>query len=129
MPKCNSRHTNTTRVPLEQRERHPHRSGQEYEYGETPETGLGGAGVGTDPDKQCAHHSEPAASELAREDQAPTPTRLGGGGSEDQGVTRDRDDKHPPRKGGRRAKFDDDRQPNPDMSGQQGIPERSVHDR
>src|SRR5205085_8244493 len=74
MPKCNSRHTSTTKVPLDKRERHPHRSGQEYEYGETPETGLGGAGVGTDPETQCAHHSETPRSEAAREDRSPTAT-------------------------------------------------------
>jgi hypothetical protein len=67
MTKCNSRHSPTTKVPLEERTRTPHRSGQEYEYGETPETGLADAGVGADPDRQCAR--VPAQSARRPEDE------------------------------------------------------------
>jgi hypothetical protein len=48
----------------ESEERQPHRSGQEYEYGETPETGLGDAGVGTDPDRQNARHAPRSGTHL-----------------------------------------------------------------
>ena len=68
----------------ERRERQPHRSGQEYEYGETPETGLGDAGVGADPSRQNARHAPRSAphidpeledeEELRRE---PTPLQEG----------------------------------------------------
>ena len=66
-------------------ERKPHRSGQEYEYGETPETGLGGGGVGADPRKAHARHSEQPASDIAREQQPVTPTRQNGGGERTAG--------------------------------------------
>jgi hypothetical protein len=136
MPRCNSRDSETTKVPLMDRERHPHRSGQEYEYGETPETGLGGAGVGTDPDKQCAHHSpdddhsirgeRDATDQLEQEDEAET--RQGGGSSENNGFARNRDEKHPAPKGGRRAQYDDQHS-RPDIQGQQGVPPEVEHDR
>jgi|SRR6185369_140118 len=123
MSKCDSRHTSTTKIPLDKRERHPHQSGQEYEYGETPQTGLGGAGAGSDPDAQCARRGD---APFAREDESST--RQGGGGSEDQGFARDRDDKHPARKGGRRAKFDDN-EPQTNIKGQHGIPADVEHSR
>jgi hypothetical protein len=63
MAKCNSRDSETTKEPLEQRKRTPHRSGQEYEYGEVPETGLGGAGGGADPNAQCARTSDSATGD------------------------------------------------------------------
>jgi hypothetical protein len=67
MTKCNSRHSPTTKTPVERRERTPHRSGQEYEYGETPQTGLGDAGVGADPDRGCARHAPHGSPRIDRE--------------------------------------------------------------
>ena len=67
MTKCSTRHAPSTDVPLDERERKPHRSGQEYEYGETPETGLGDAGVGADPERQCARRAPASASRIDRE--------------------------------------------------------------
>jgi len=102
-------------------ERRPHRSGQEYEYGETPETGLGGGGVGSDPDKAYARRREQPASEVAQMHKPATPTRQNGGGAENSGFARGRGDSQEVGKGGRRAQYDDDNLP-ADVKGQHGVP-------
>ena len=58
MPKCDWKQPSTTHTPLDKRERHPHRSGQECEHGETPETGRGGG----------------ERSQFARDEKDPAPT-------------------------------------------------------
>jgi hypothetical protein len=65
--KCNTRHAKSQEPPIEERERTPHRSGQEYEFGETPETGLGDSGVGADPDRQCARHAPNSSDRIDRD--------------------------------------------------------------
>lgn len=111
-------------------QRKPHRSGQEYEYGETPETGLGGGGVGADPSKAHARHSERPASDIAREQQPVTPTRQNGGGGVSSGFARSRggDGAQEAGKGGRRAQYDD-RHSQEDLKGQHGVPRGFEHDR
>lgn len=110
--------------------RQPHRSGQEYEYGETPETGLGGGGVGADPSKAHARHSARPTSQIASEQQPQTPTRQNGGGTENSGFARDRGGDRPQEagKGGRRAQYDDDNMQS-DVTGQHGVPPHIEHDR
>jgi hypothetical protein len=78
MTRCNTRHTPTDKTPLDERKRVPHRSGQEYEYGETPETGLADAGVGADPDRACARTSAPGMNQPASEDEIKEPERRKG---------------------------------------------------
>lgn len=125
MTKRNSRHESTTKTPLDQRERQPHRSGQEYEYGETPQTGLGGGGTATDPSKQNARTDD---REHVGADDPKADSRQGGGNAENSGFARGRDEKHPAPKGGRRAKFDHQNE-HVNIRGEQGIPPHVEHDR
>ncbi|HYC53589.1 MAG TPA: hypothetical protein VEL28_01420 [Candidatus Binatia bacterium] len=111
-----------------------HRSGQEYEYGETPETGLGGGGKGADPSKQNARHSDETTSEKAREQPAGS-TQQVGGSSENAGLARDReahaqtDEDNPAAKGGRRSQHDGARTSPDDSSSSRGVSDEEIFDR
>ncbi|HYB98423.1 MAG TPA: hypothetical protein VEC57_04740 [Candidatus Limnocylindrales bacterium] len=111
-----------------------HRSGQEYEYGETPETGLGGGGVGADPSKQNARHSTDSPAQQAGEI-AGGSTQQVGGSSENAGFARDReahaqlDDDNPSAKASRRSQHDDPHESRQDVTGAHGVSEEKVFDR
>ena len=104
----------SSKKPNADRPHQGHRSGQEYEYGETPETGLGGAGnAGVDPSKQNARKATPAergrlTEEIGKTRDPKSDTRQGGGSSEAQGVARGRDQHRSPVE-------------ESDMPGQQGL--------
>lgn len=84
MPSGNSRHSESTRVPVEKRRRTPHRSGQEYELGETPRTGLGGEGDAIDLNAQCARviREDRGDGEVASD---PSKSTRQSGGDEERG--------------------------------------------
>jgi len=111
-----------------------HRSGQEYEYGETPQTGLGGGGTGADPSKQNARHAEPSPADMARETPAGN-TQQVGGSAEAAGFARDResnaqmDEDADAAKGGRSSQNDDQRTEQTDVRGSHGITKENAFDR
>jgi hypothetical protein len=110
-----------SKQPNADRPHQGHRSGQEYEYGETPETGLGGAGnAGVDPAKQNARKGTPAergrlTEEIAETRDPKSDTRQGGGSSEAQGLARCRDQHRSPVE-------------ESDMPGQQGLRPEAVEE-